>query len=858
MRKTGRVTSFDLAAIAAGLPAAELVAPLQRALAARRAAVVQAPPGTGKTTVVPPAVAGLTAGRVVVTQPRRIAARAAARRLAALTGTRPGELVGHTVRGERQVGPGTRVEFVTTGVLVRRLLADPDLPGVGAIVLDEVHERALDSDLALAMAREVAELREDLLLVAMSATLDADRWAGLLGDAEPAPVAAVDAALHPLTVEWAPLPPGARRLDHRGVTPDLLDHVVRTTRAALVAHPEGDALVFLPGAREVDRVVERLTGADVDVWPLHGRLAPREQDRALSPGSRRRVVVATAVAESALTVPGVRLVVDAGLDRRPAYDSIRGMAGLVTVTESRASAEQRAGRAARLGPGVVVRCFAAEDWARMEAYAPPEIATADLTSFALDVACWGAPGGEGLALPDPPPAAALEVAGATLRGLGALGRDGQVTDRGRSMARIPADPRLARALLDGAELVGAHRAARAVAVVAGDERAPGADLAALARQLRRDRGAGWQRWRTEADRLERLLDSPGVGGGEASEADLGLVVALAHPDRVARRRGGPDDPSYLLASGTGADLPRGSALLGQQWLAVAEVGRSSATPSGALVRAAVAIDEATARQAAASMVVEEEVGRWTGRRVTARRVRRLGAIELSAANVRPSTEVARAAVRQALAERGLGLVERDSEAGGAAGVFVWTDNGRSLARRLALLHRELGDPWPEISEAALVARWQDWLVPEIDALVAGTPADRLDLTSALRRLLPWPAAGRLDELVPERLEVPTGSMVRVDYPAIDDPHGRPVLAVKLQECFGCTATPRLVDGRVPVLLHLLSPARRPLAITADLASFWAGAYAQVRAENRGRYPKHPWPEDPLTAPPRRGTTRSGR
>lgn len=854
---------FDLSRIGAELPAAGLVAPLQQALADRRAAVVQAPPGTGKTTVVPPVVAGLTTGRVVVTQPRRIAARAAARRLAALTGTRPGELAGHTVRGERQVGPRTRVEFVTTGVLVRRLLADPDLPGVGAIVLDEVHERALDSDLALAMAREVAELREDLLLVAMSATLDADRWAGLLGDAQPAPVVEVDAALHPLTVEWAPLPPGTRRLDHRGVTPDLLDHVARTTRAALATHPDGDALVFLPGAREVDRVVdrvvERLAGVGIDVWPLHGRLGPREQDRALAPGPRRRVVVSTAVAESSLTVPGVRLVVDAGLDRRPAYDSVRGMAGLVTVSESRASAEQRAGRAARLGPGVVVRCFAAEDWARMDAYAPPEIATADLTSFALDVACWGAPRGEGLALPDRSPASALDAAEATLRGLGALGDDGAVSERGRAMARIPADPRLARALLDGAELVGAQRAAQAVALVAGDERAPGADLAVLARQLRRDGGAARQRWRAETDRLVRLLEAPsGAGGGEASEADLGLVVALAHPDRVARRRGGPDDPAYLLASGTGAELPRGSALLGQEWLAVAEVDRSPATPSGALVRAAVAIDEATARQAAAALLVEEEVGRWTGRKVSARRVRRLGAIELSAANIRPSTALARAAVRQALAERGLGLVQRDSEAGGAAGVFAWTDNGRSLARRLALLHRELGEPWPEISEAALLARWQDWLVPEIDALVAGTPADRLDLTSALRRLLPWPQAGRLDELVPERLEVPSGSMVRVDYPEIDDPEGRPVLAVKLQECFGWTGTPRLVDGRVPVLLHLLSPARRPLAITGDLASFWAGAYAQVRAENRGRYPKHPWPEDPLTAPPRRGTTRSGR
>ncbi|SDB80379.1 ATP-dependent helicase HrpB [Raineyella antarctica] len=864
--------TFDLAVIGAGLPAAALVPTLREALARSGTAVVQAPPGTGKTTVVPPTVAGLTADRVVVTQPRRIAARAAARRLAQLTGTRLGDLVGYTVRGEQQVGPATRVEFVTTGVLVRRLLRDPDLPGVGAVVLDEVHERHLDSDLAVAMTREVAELRGDLLVVAMSATLDADRWAGLLAAPDPAPVVDVDAALFPLEVEWAPLPPGTLRLDARGITPAFLDHVARVTRSALEHHPEGDALVFVPGAREVGQVVSRLagalgSGAGIDVLPLHGRLSSREQDAALAPGPRRRVVVSTSVAESSLTVPGVRLVVDAGLARRPAYDSIRGMAGLVTVSESRASAEQRAGRAARLGPGVVVRCFAEQDWARMDAYAPPEIATADLTSFALDVAVWGAPGGQGLALPDPPPAGTLAAAERTLTELGALA-DGHVTARGRAMAAVPADPRLARALLDGAERLGAKAAAEAVALVASDERPPGGDLAALLREFRRGGGPAAQRWRREADRLARLVPGGGKGSGRgagpvgpggpagpsghgSAEAALALVVAMAFPDRIAHRRGGRDDPSYLLASGTGAVLDRGSGLLGQEWLAIAQVERSAtAGTTGAVIRSAVAIDEATALEAAAALLVEEEVGTWTGRKVSARKVRRLGAIELTAANVRPSPDVARAAVRDALREQGLGLA--------GPGVFSWTDNGRMLARRLALLHRVYGEPWPSMAEEDLLSRWQDWLVPEIDALVRGTPADRLDLTSALRRLLPWPQAGRLDELVPERIEVPTGSHVRIDYPEIDDPDGRPVLAVKLQECFGMTRTPTVCEGRVKVLLHLLSPARRPLAITDDLPSFWVNAYPQVRAENRGRYPKHPWPEDPLTAPPRRGTTRSGR
>lgn len=853
MRHTGPVVYFDLGTIGAGLPAGALVPALRNALASRGAAVVQAPPGTGKTTVVPPAVAEQVPGRVIVTQPRRIAARAAARRLAQLTGTHLGGPVGYTVRGERQVGPSTRIEFVTTGVLVRRLLRDPDLPGVDAIVLDEVHERHLDSDLAVAMAREVAELRGDLAVVAMSATLDAQRWAALIAGPEPAPVVAVDAALHPLAIEWAPLPPGSLRLDARGITPAFLDHVARVTRSALQAHADGDALVFVPGARDVGQVVSRLAGlSGIDVLPLHGRLGPREQDAALAPGGRRRVVVATAVAESSLTVPGVRLVVDAGLARQPRFDTIRGMSGLVTVTESRASAEQRAGRAARLGPGVVVRCFAEQDWARMDAYAPPEIATADLTSLALDVACWGAPGAEGLALPDPPPPAALASAQETLAELGAL-CDGAVTDRGRAMAAVPADPRLARALLDAADEVGAEAAAQAVALVAADERPPGGDLAAQWRRYRHDGGPAAQRWRREAGRLARLLPGGRAGaGGPDPEATLALVVALAFPDRLARRRGARDDPQYLLASGTGAVLDRGSALLGQEWLAIAQVERSAtAGATGAVIRSAVGIDEATALRAAEPMLVEEEVATWTGRKVSARRVRRLGAIELSAANVRPSPGVARDAVRTALQQRGLGLA-------GGDGVFRWTDGGRSLARRLALLHRVYGEPWPSMREEDLLERWQDWLVPEIDALVVGTPADRLDLTSALRRLLPWPQAGRLEELVPERIEVPTGSNIRVDYPKVGDPEGRPVLAVKLQECFGMTSTPTVCEGRVRLLLHLLSPARRPLAITDDLASFWANAYPQVRAENRGRYPKHPWPEDPLAATPRRGTTKSER
>lgn len=870
--------TFDLARIGAGLPIAAAVGDLEAALTSADGcgvAVVQAPPGTGKTTLVPPLVANLLAssgldGRVIVTQPRRIAARAGARRLAHLSGERLGGAVGFTVRGESRTSRDTAVEFVTTGVLVRRLLNDAELADVGAVVLDEVHERHLDSDLCFAMLCELRELRPELGIVVMSATLDASRWAELLGDDEPAPVVAVEADLHPLEVRWAPLPPGGQRLDARGVTPAFLDHVVSTTASAFAA-AQGNALVFLPGAREVSRVAEGLRARGLVADELFGQVDGRAQDDVMREGGERRIIVSTAVAESSLTVPGVRLVVDAGLAREPRFDSGRGMSGLVTVSEARSSAQQRAGRAARLGPGTVVRCFPESDWARLRDFTTPEVQTADLTQATLDLACWGSPGGDGLRLPDPLPATALALANATLRGLGALDDDGRATAVGRAMARIPADPRLARALLVGAPVVGARAAAEVVALLSGDERAPGGDLEALLREMRRGRGPAASRWKAEADRLERLAatgsagrgggsadrggGSDGGGGGSAGGAGdsagtnvLGLVVALAHPDRIARRRGDSASTSYLLTGGTGVALDRGSWLKGSEWLAVAEMGRAhTADGTGAVVRAAVPITREVAEQAAEHLRRHEIRAVWANGRVTAREVDALGAVELTASPIAAPPEAARAAVLEALASQGIGL--------DAPGLFIWSDDARQLRNRLALLHHVLGDPWPDVSSSALLASAGTWLGPDLDRLAHGTSASRIDLVAALRRLLPWPAAGRLDEFAPQRLAAPSGSHVTITYP--DDPSERVVLPVKLQECFGMLDTPRLVDGRVRVLMHLLSPARRPLAVTDDLASFWSNAYGAVRAENRGRYPKHPWPEDPLTAPPRRGTTRSG-
>jgi ATP-dependent helicase HrpB len=853
--------AFDLGAIGAGLAFARSLPDLGEALdsgPAAGSAVVQAPPGTGKTTLVPPLLANLVAGTagIVVTQPRRVAARSAARRLSALDASRLGGRVGYTVRGERQAGPDTLVEFVTPGILLRRLLADPGLGGVAAVVLDEVHERGLETDLLIGMLAEVRQLRGDLTVVAMSATLDAPRFAALLGDTDGGPAAPVvdcPSVLHPLDVQWEPAP--GPRLDTRGVVRSFLDHLVETAARAyahaLAGDGSVDALVFVPGAREVSQVAAGLRGRlgeGIDVLELHGQAGAAEQDRAVSgrrPGDKARIIVSTDLAESSLTVPGVRLVIDSGLAREPRRDAGRGMSGLVTVSCSRASADQRAGRAARQGPGTVVRCYSQQAYGAAPAHVTPEIKVADLTGAALTLACWGSPGGEGLALPDVPPRQALDDAAEVLRELGAVSADGHATATGRILAGIPADPRLARALLDGAATIGAKEAAEVVAAVAGDHRAPGADLPRLLSQLRGDSGLAGRRWAVEAKRLQALardagnLASSGVATpGAAGTEVVGAVVALAFPDRVARLVPGDGPARYLLSSGTRAGLPAGSSLSGYRWLAVAEVSRAEGRDSagtGAVIRTAAPLSAELAQAAASHLLAETVEAQFVQGRVTARKVRRLGAIVLADTPVRPSPAEGRLAVAGALHKEGLAVLE-------------WSTAADALRRRLAFLNRELGEPWPDVSDAALLLRLDDWLGPELESLAAGSAVAALDLTQPLRRLLPWPEAGRLDELAPEWLEVPSGSRIRIDYPHHDEDTAPPVVAVKLQECFGLADSPRLVNGTVPVLFHLLSPARRPLAVTGDLTSFWSGPYAQVRAEMRGRYPKHPWPEDPWTAP----------
>ncbi|MGW0612097.1 ATP-dependent helicase HrpB [Streptomyces sp. NPDC002788] len=836
-----RYDALDALPVRGALPA------LDDALAGHGTAVLVAPPGTGKTTLVPPALAGLLGEgprrRVVVAEPRRIAARAAARRMAWLLGEKAGESVGYTVRGERVVGRNTRVEVVTTGVLVQRLQRDQELAGVDVVVLDECHERHLDADTAAAFLWDVRQtLRPELRLVAASATTDAQGWAALLGGA---PVVEARGAAYPVEVVWVPpvrpvRPPHGMRVD-----PALLTHVASVVRRAL-AEREGDVLCFLPGVGEIARVAGQLGAlGDVEVLQVHGRAPAAVQDAVLVPGERRRVVLATSVAESSLTVPGVRVVVDSGLAREPRVDHARGLSALTTVRASQAAGRQRAGRAGREAPGAVYRCWAEAEDARLPRFPAPEINVADLTAFALQVACWGDPDASGLALLDAPPPGGMAAARGVLTAVGAVDCAGRATERGAALARLGVHPRLGRALVDSVPFVGAERAAEVVALLS--EEAPreyGDDLAGALRRVRRGGDAYSSRWRSEVRRLRALVSGvsrpPTRNGpqeaerwdGASEDRQVGLVAALAFPERIGR----VDGASCLMVSGTRAEIGEGSGLRGAEWVAVAVADR----PVGkghARVQSGVVVDEGVARLAAGALLEERDEVRWDGGDVVARRVERLGAVELAVRSLKDADPaLVRGAVLDGLRREGLGLLRWSAEAG-------------VLRQRLAFLRLHHGEPWPDVSDDALHARAEEWLEPELSRARRRADLARIDAGEALTRLLPWACgeAGRLDELAPERMTVPSGSRIRIDYTRPE----QPVLAVKVQEMFGLQESPRVAG--VPLLVHLLSPAGRPAAVTADLASFWRDGYKGVRAELRGRYPKHPWPEDPAGAEPTRHT-----
>jgi len=852
------------------LPVRGVLDAVTDALDAHGAAVLVAPPGTGKTTLVPLALGAHYPGRILVAEPRRLAARAAAARMSALLGEPVGRTVGYAVRGDSKTSADTRIEVVTSGLLLRRLAADPELTGVAAVLLDECHERHLDADLLLALLLDArAGLRPDLRLLATSATVATERLAALLGGPDPsgdgaanpsgdgaanrtdevgdrlAPVLEVAARMYPVTV--AHLPPA------RGERIEAC--VARAVRTAL-AEGTGDVLAFLPGVAEIRRTAAALSGLDADVLPLHGRLPGAEQDAALRPGPRRRVVLATAVAESSLTVPGVRAVVDAGLARTPRVDHRRGLAGLVTARVSAAVAEQRAGRAGREAPGLVYRCWPAGEL--LTRYPEPEIRTADLTRLALDLACWGTPDGTGLRWWDAPPEGPLRAGQQVLRALGAVepgtpagktdstpnDSGGRVTERGRRMAGLGLHPRLARALLDGSELVGARAAAEVVALLDDDTLAAGIEVDVELARLRSGAAPGAGRWRGEVSRLAGLLRAGGArrprrpdAGGTDTGTGTGtgaLVVALAHPERLARRRAA-GSPLYLMAGGTGVELPAGSPLGAAEWLAVAVADRTPGAEN-ARARLAAAADRELAELAAPALLGEADEVYWQpgARDVVARHVRRLGAIVLDERRLAtPDRAAVRAALLDGLRTEGTGLLR-------------WTDGARRLRDRLATLHRVLGPPWPDVSDEALLADPDRWWTGPFGTARGRADLGRIDATSVLRATLDWRQLAALDELAPERIAVPTGSRIALDYSG-----DQPVLAVKVQEVFGWTATPTVAGGRLPVVLHLLSPAGRPAAVTADLASFWVGGYPQVRGELRGRYPKHDWPEDPMAATPTR-------
>jgi ATP-dependent helicase HrpB len=826
------------------LPIEPVLPALARALADGSSAVLQAPPGAGKTTRVPLALLEarwLGSGRIVVLEPRRLAARAAAQRMAEQLGEPVGRTVGYRVRADTRVGRETRIEVVTEGVLTRMLQADPALEGVGLVVFDEFHERSIHSDLGLALCLQSrALLREELRILVMSATLDGEPVAALLGGAA---ILTSEGRAHPVDTRHLPAPgPGA-----------LEAGVERAVRLA-VAEEAGDVLVFLPGAAEIRRVEARLReeglGPGVEVLPLFGSLPQEAQDRAIAPGrpGRRKVVLATSIAETSLTIEGVRVVVDGGRMRVPKFSPRSGMPRLATVSVTRASADQRRGRAGRLGPGVCYRLWSAAEDRSLVPHGTPEILEADLAPLALELAVWGIADPAELAWLDPPPEAAFAQARELLEQLGALDAGGAVTAHGRRMTEFGTHPRLAHLLLRGAEsgygalacdlaaLLGGRDVLRAegdvrdadIRVRLGVLRAAaggGGRVPARAQGMEVDR-AGVRRVAEEARAWRRRL---GVRDDEVRDADAaGLLLAFAYPDRIAQRRPGGGG-RFLLRNGRGAALPSPQALSAAEFLVAAELdgrGRESRVFLAAPLERAE-LEAHFGEQAEVAETTEWDAGAGA---VRARRRRTLGALTLQDA---PSTDVDAEAVAAAL----LGGIR---EAG--LRVLPWTPAARQLQQRLGFLHRH--EPgWLDASEAALLDGLAEWLGPHLFGMRRLADLDRLDLEAALLAGLPWDRRRLLDEVAPTHLLVPSGSRIPLDYA---DPDA-PTLAVRLQEVFGLRDTPRIARGAVPLTIHLLSPAHRPVQVTRDLASFWRTTYFEVRKDLRGRYPKHSWPDDPLAA-----------
>ncbi|PZW93712.1 ATP-dependent helicase HrpB [Pseudomonas sp. 478] len=825
------------------LPIDEVLPALREALATRHEAVLEAPPGAGKTTRVPlallnePWLAGQT---ILMLEPRRLAARAAAERLASELGEKVGETVGYRIRLDSKVGPNTRIEVVTEGILTRRLQDDPALEGVGLLIFDEFHERSLDADLALALSLNGRELFRDdqpLKILLMSATLEGERLAGLLDDA---PILRSEGRMYPVAMRWGrPFQPG------EFIEPRLVQTILEALN-----DETGSVLVFLPGQAEIRRVHQQLADAlgestQVLLCPLHGELDLAAQRAAIdpAPAGKRKVVLATNIAETSLTINGVRVVIDAGLARVPRFDPGSGMARLDTQRISKASATQRAGRAGRLEPGVCYRLWSQDQHEQLAAYASAEILSADLAGLALQLGRWGVTPGQ-LVWLDVPPAAAYAQAQDLLERLGAL--DGEaLTRHGQAMAELPAHPRIAHLLLRG-QALGLANMACDVAALLGERdilRGAGADLHSrlvlLSGEERAARGAqgGVQRARQLARQYRGYLR--GKASEPVSDPDhprwLGALLALAYPDRVAqqRRAGGAE---YRLANGRAALFAEADSLMKQPWLVIADLGSRQGQREERIYLAAD-FDPALFDSVLAEQVRVVDQLDWDEREgvLRAERQRKVGELILSREPLTGLDETARS---QAL----VNLVRRKG-----LELLPWTPELRqwqarvALLRQLDLVSKEQSE-WPDVSDAALLKSLEHWLMPYLGKVSRLSHFANLDLSSIVHNLLPWPLPQRLDELAPHHLSVPSGSSIRLDYS--EQP---PILAVRLQELFGLAETPRIAGGRQVVKLHLLSPARRPVQVTQDLANFWRSTYAEVKKDLKGRYPKHYWPDDPLVA-----------
>jgi ATP-dependent helicase HrpB len=808
------------------LPVLEALPALKDALARGRSAVLSAPPGSGKTTLVPLALldAPWLAGRkIVVLEPRRLAARAAARRMAALLGEGVGETVGYQVRFERKISGRTRIEVITEGLLTRRLQSDPELPGTGLVIFDEFHERSLDVDLALALALDArANLNPDLRVLVMSATLDTVAVAKLLGGA---PVVESGGRLYPVDVRYRPV-----KTDER-----IGDALGRATLGVL-GETEGDVLAFLPGAREIrdaQRILENQRDRNggqttISVHPLYGDLSSAEQDAALMPArdGRRKVILATNIAQTSLTVEGVTTVVDSGYVRAARFDLGAGANRLDTLRISRASAEQRSGRAGRLGPGTAYRLWSDEQHGRLPAHDTPEILAADLTRFALELAAWGVADPAKLALLDAPAPAAWSYARELLGELGALDASGRITAHGRELARLPTAPRLAHMLLLAQQAKLAETGAWLAATL--EER--GADATDAAAALRRARDSS--RVRDSVRQLLRMLDVEGEG--RPDENELGRAIAWAFPERIARRRAG-STTSYLCEDGGEARLPDKDALGTNEWLAIAHW--DPAPPRKVRLAAPIAFGDVERDHQ--ERIRRETVVRWDAQAeaVVAEEQTRLGAIVLARRDRRSeSGEAVREAMLAGIRQLGIGALP-------------WSEAMRQWqARVLSLRAWRKDEAWPDVSDEALLKGAGDWLAPFLDGITRRAHLAQLDLAGALKAMLDYPMQQKLARLAPTHWIVPTGSSVALEYFA----DGKaPALHVKLQEMFGTPTSPAVNDGRTPLVLHLLSPGRRPVAVTSDLAGFWARGYLDVRKDMRGRYPRHPWPDDPVAAAPTR-------